>query len=374
MTIPTESDARMKETGARKTETGVHTMENAPLQKIRLLSPGSPNRATAIVGGEASGIVNWNDIRYPQFYDIYKILLKNFWIPDEIPMTKDVKEGGTLTPAEQEAYLRTIGLLSNLDSVQTRFILETSLFVSDPSVHAILSIIAQQEAVHNQSYSYVLSSIVSLDQQNKTFTRAHSDPAVIRRNQFIVDLYEGFRNEQTALALAKSLVGSLILEGLNFYSGFAFFYNLARNQKMLGTSTMISYIQRDEMQHGYFVAMLLRAILTERPELDENGEFTEFARKTIGMAVELESDWTREVLKGIPGIDLEEMLGYVKYLANKRISMLGLPDLYPGYTENVMPWIRAYSDENINNIKTDFFEQKARAYSKVTDDNGFDEL
>ncbi|MDY0324229.1 MAG: ribonucleotide-diphosphate reductase subunit beta, partial [Candidatus Carbobacillus sp.] len=171
------------------------------LHKIRLLSPGSPNRSTAIVGGEASGIVNWNDIRYPQFYDIYKILLKNFWIPDEIPMTKDVKEWDMLKSAEREAYLRTIGLLSNLDSVQTRFILEASLFVSDPSVHAILSIIAQQEAVHNQSYSYVLSSIVSLDEQNKTFTRAHSDPAVIRRNQFIVDLYEGFRQERTALAL-----------------------------------------------------------------------------------------------------------------------------------------------------------------------------
>ncbi|CAM3553531.1 ribonucleotide-diphosphate reductase subunit beta [Hydrogenibacillus schlegelii] len=345
-----------------------------PLTKIRLLSPGRPNRATAIVGGEASGIVNWNDIRYPQFYDVYKTLLRNFWIPDEIPMTKDVKEWGTLSAREQEAYLRTIGLLSNLDSVQTRFILEAALFVSDPSVHAILSIIAQQEAVHNQSYSYVLSSIVPLDVQNRTFTRAHEDPAVIARNAFIVDLYENFRNERTALALAKSLVASIILEGLNFYSGFAFFYNLARNQKMLGTSTMISYIQRDEMQHSYFISLLLRAILTENPELDRNGEFTEFTLQTIGKAVELESNWTREVLKGLPGIDLEEMLGYVKYLANKRLSMLGLPDLYPGYTENVMPWIRAYSDENLNNIKTDFFEQKARAYSKVTDDNGFDEL
>ena len=349
-------------------------MREATLAKIRLLSPGNPNRATAIVGGKASGIVNWNDIRYPQFYDIYKTLLKNFWIPDEIPMTKDVREWELLSNREQEAYLRTIGLLSNLDSVQTRYILEASLYVSDPSVHAILSIIAQQEAVHNQSYSYVLSSIVPLDVQNATFTRAHEDPAVIARNQFIVDLYEEFREKRTALALVKSLVGSLILEGLNFYSGFAFFYNLARNQKMLGTSTMISYIQRDEMQHGYFVSMLLRALLTENPELDQNGQFSEFTLQTVARAVELESTWTREVLRGLPGIDLEEMLGYVKYLANKRLSMLGLPDLYPGYTENVMPWIRAYSDENINNVKTDFFEQKARAYTKLTDINGFDEL
>ncbi|MEX1386886.1 hypothetical protein AB1399_12450 [Hydrogenibacillus schlegelii] len=67
------------------------------------------------------------------------------------------------------------------------------------------------------------------------------------------------------------------------------------------------------------------------------------------------------------------MLGYVKYLANKRLSRLGLPDLSPGYTDNVMPWIRASSDENLNNHKTDFFEQNARAYSKDTDDNGIDE-
>ncbi|MBE3550529.1 MAG: ribonucleotide-diphosphate reductase subunit beta [Brockia lithotrophica] len=344
------------------------------VRKIRLLAPGKPNKATRIVGGEASGIVNWNDIRYPQFYTIYKTLLGNFWIPDEVPMTRDAKEWGSLTPREQEAYLKTIGLLSNLDSVQTRYVLEASLYVSDPSVHAILSVIAQQEAVHNQSYSYILSSIVPFDVQNKVFTDAHSDPAVLRRNMFIVDLYEEFREKRTAEALAKSLVASLILEGLNFYSGFAVFYNFARNQKMLGTSTMISYIQRDEMQHGYFVTQLIRAILTENPELDRNGEFSEFALETIAKAVELESEWTKNVLWGLSGIDLEEMLAYVKYLANKRLSMLGLPDLYPGYDENVMPWIQAYSDENINNIKTDFFEQRSRSYTKVTDVNGFDEL
>ncbi|MEX1408079.1 ribonucleotide-diphosphate reductase subunit beta [Hydrogenibacillus schlegelii] len=88
-------------------------------------------------------------MRYPQFYDVYKTLLRNFWIPDDIPMTKDVKEWWTLSARELEAYLRSIGLLSILYSVQTLFILEADLFVSDPSVHAILSIIALMEMVVN---------------------------------------------------------------------------------------------------------------------------------------------------------------------------------------------------------------------------------
>lgn len=344
------------------------------LQKTRLLTPASPNCATAIINGTASGIVNWNDIKYPQFYEIYRCLLLNYWIPDEISMSNDKKDWLKLTEKEQKAFKRIIGLLATLDSVQTRYILEASVYVSDPSVHAILAIIAGQEVIHNQSYSYVLSSLVNIDEQNAVFDEAKNDPNVQQRNQFIIDLYEEFRKKPGAAALAKSLVGSIILEGINFYSGFAYFYNLARHQVMVSTSTMISYIQRDEMQHCYFISMLLRAILTENPEIDANGEFTQFLIVTFKKAVQAETNWSRNVLADIDGIQLKEIEDYIKYLANKRFSMLGLGELYEGYSENVMPWIRTYSDESMNTTKTDFFEQRARTYTKVGTNNGFDEL
>jgi ribonucleoside-diphosphate reductase beta chain len=55
------------------------------------------------------------------------------------------------------------------------------------------------------------------------------------------------------------------------------------------------------------------------------------------------------------------------------LRLLGLSDLYEGKTENPMKWIRAYVD-NFEDTKTDFFEQKSRQYTKVSDLNGFDEL
>jgi len=344
------------------------------LSKIKVLEPKHPNKSTRIVNGDASAILNWNDIAYPQFYNVYKQLLSNFWIPDEISMSKDIQQWPELSDGEKETFKKIIGLLSILDSSQTRYIMESAMYTSDPSIHAILSVIAQQEVVHNQSYSYVLSSLVSLPEQNEVFDIAKNDPMVMKRNDFIIELYQQFLDEPTLEHFAKTLVASIILEGINFYSGFAFFYNLSRNQKMVGTSTMISYIQRDEMQHSYFISQVLRALLSENKELDADGSFSDFVRDVFSKAVELETEWSHYVLSDVDGIDVDEMTAYIKYLANKRLRVLGLEDLFPGYEEDVMPWIRSYSDESTNATKSDFFEQKSRAYAKVSQDNGFDDL
>jgi ribonucleoside-diphosphate reductase beta chain len=168
-------------------------------------------------------------------------------------------------------------------------------------------------------------------------------------------------------------VNSINLEGIYFYAGFAFFYHLARQQKMLKTSTMISYIQRDEMQHAYFIAQFIRILLTENPELNTE-ENIDYIYRTISQAVDLEKEWAHFILKDIKGIDLEEFDGYVEYLANKRFRQLGLKNLFLADRENPMPWIHVFSDEMLNGTKSDFFEQKSRTYSKVTQSNGFDEL
>lgn len=180
------------------------------------------------------------------------------------------------------------------------------------------------------------------------------------------------RLNQTIIHVLKTMVYSSLLEGLFFYSGFAFFYHLARQQKMVGTSTMISYINRDELQHGKFISELFRATLAENPAYNTE-QFTDWVYEQFQYAVEQETIWSRYVLSDIDGIDLVEMEGYIKYRANKMLRLLGLSDLYSDHTENPMKWIRAYID-NFDDTKTDFFEQKSRQYTKVGDLNGFDEL
>lgn len=342
------------------------------LSKIKLWNPEFPNKSTGIINGQSSGLLNWNDIAYPQMYDLYQTLLSNFWKAQEINMQDDIKQWDHLSPVEQDVFLRINTQLASLDSLQTPTMSQVMDYVTDSSFKAIFAVISQQEAVHNESYSYVLSSLIPLSEQNARFNQAKDDPIVQKRNQLILDAYEAFRENPTPENLFKLGINSINLEGIYFYAGFAFFYNLARHQKMLKTSTMISYIQRDEMQHAYFIAQFIRILLSENPELNTPDNIN-YVYQTIEQAVQLEKEWATVILGDIVGIDLMEFEGYLEYLANKRLRQLGLQNLYEE-RDNPMPWIHVFSDEMINETKSDFFEQKSRTYSKVTQSNGFDEL
>ena len=342
------------------------------LDKAKTLEPRNPNKSTGIFGGKSSGILNWNDIAYPHWYKMYKRLVGNYWQADEVNMASDVKQFPALTADEQDAYLKIIGLLSTLDAPQTRTALLLSLYATDPSVQSIMAVIAQQEAVHNESYSYVLSSVVSLAEQNKSFELGREDAILLKRNDAIMEQYNRFVEEPTIENILKVCVYTALLEGMFFYSGFAFFYHLARNNKMVGTSTMISYINRDELEHGRFISELFRATLAENPEYNKD-TFINWVYDAFKESVALEIEWSRYVLKDVEGIDLVEMEGYIKYRGNKMLRMMGLHELYPEHVENPMKWIRAYVD-NFDGTKTDFFEQKSRQYAKTSDLNGFDDL
>src|SRR5690625_1128592 len=209
------------------------------LTKAKVLEPRNPNKSTALFDGEASGILNWNDIKYPHFYRTYKTLVGNYWQADEINMTSDAKGFPSLSDAEQNAYLKIIGLLSTLDGPAARVALNLSLYSTDPSVQSILAVIAQQEAVHNESYSYVLSSVASLNEQIESFETGRRDAVLLERNERIMDVLNEFVESPTLESIMRVIIYVVLLEGLFFYSGFAFFYNLARNNKMVGTSTMV---------------------------------------------------------------------------------------------------------------------------------------
>src|SRR5690625_5298402 len=347
-------------------------MSKALLNRAKTLEPANPNKSTGLFGGRSSGILNWNDIAYPHWYRIYKQLVGNYWQADEVDMSSDVRQFLTLTEEEQDAYLKIIGLLSTLDAPQTRTALLLSLYATDPSVQSIMAVIAQQEAVHNESYSYVLSSVVSLDQQNESFELGRKDPVLLKRNEEVIYHYNKFVEEPTLENMLKVMVFTALLEGMFFYSGFAFFYNLARHNKMVGTSTMVSYINRDELEHGRFISELFRATLGENPEYNTEA-FIDWVYEAFQESVELEIEWSTYVLEGLEGIDLVEMSGYIKYRANKMLRMMGLSEIYPEYVENPMRWIRVYVD-NFDGNKTDFCEQTSRQYTKTTDLNGFDDL
>ena len=343
------------------------------IEKRKLMDKDAPNRSTGIVNGRSSNILNWDDVRFSWAYPKYKRMLGNFWTPFEINMSKDAKQFSSLSNDEREAFLKIIGLLAMLDSIQTDYAGKVADYLTDSSLNALMIILAQQEVVHNHSYSYILSSIVTKEEQDRVFDFWRSEPVLEKRNDFVISGYERFTEDPNVEDLLRSIVYDVILEGLFFYSGFAFFYHLARQQKMVASSTMINYINRDEQLHVDLFVKIYKELLEEYPELDTEDRRAE-VESIFREAAMLEIEWAREIIGNkIEGLDLEDVESYVYFYANVRCNQLGYERPFPEYRTNPLKWIRAYEEVDLG--KTDFFEQRSRQYVKVNvQDNGFDEL
>lgn len=343
------------------------------LKRRKLYDVTAPNASTGIINGECSNVLNWDNCRFQWAYPLYKIMLGNFWIADEINMSDDVKNWKTtMSDDEKFSFKRIIGLLAFLDSVQTDYSAQVADYLTDSSLCALMSVLSFQEVIHNQSYSYVLSSLVSKQEQDEIFEYWKHDKILRERNDWIAKGYEQFVYNKTPETFMKSIVYDVILEGLFFYSSFAFFYNLARNQKMVSSSRMIQYINRDEQHHVRLFTQIFKELLAEYPELDTE-ETKVFVVNTFKRATELEIQWGEYIIGNkFDGISIDDLRDYIKFMANVRChGMIGIRP-YPEFRKNPFKWIKAY--ENTNTSKQDFFEGKSRQYTKVSSDNGFDDL
>lgn len=319
-----------------------------------------------MIGGNTTNLNDFNNLRYSWVSDWYRQAMNNFWIPEEINLQQDVKDYRMLSGAERKAYDRILSFLIFLDSIQTANLPTLGAFITANEVNLCLTIHAFQEAVHSQSYSYMLDTICSPDERNAILYQWKDDPALLARNRFIGDLYNEFQERQDAKTLVRTAVANYVLEGIYFYSGFMFFYNLGRNGKMGGSVQEIRYINRDENTHLYLFRSIILELKKEHPELF-TPELVEEYRGMIRTGVEEEIRWGEYVIgDDIPGLNREMIGDYIRYLGNLRSSGLGFGSLYEGGRAEPasMAWISQYS--NANQIKTDFFEAKPTAYSKST--------
>ena len=289
--------------------------------------------------------------------------MNNFWIPEEINLAQDLKDYKKLTNEERTAYDKILSFLIFLDSIQTANLGNINNYITASEVNLCLTIQAFQEAVHSQSYSYMLDTICSPEKRNEILYQWKDDKILLERNKFIGDQYNTFVNEPTKHNLIKSIMANYILEGIYFYSGFMFFYNLERNGKMPGSAQEIRYINRDENTHLWLFRNIIKELQREEPELFTDALKSEL-REMMKIGVENEISWGHYVIgDSVQGINKKLIEEYIKYLGNMRLKSIGLDPLYEGYNDNPAEWVDRQA--NANSVKTDFFEAKSTAYAKA---------
>ena len=153
-----------------------------------------------------------------------------------------------------------------------------------------------------------------------------------------------FETDQTLL---KSLiVFACLMEGLFFYVGFTQILALGRQNKMTGAAEQYQYILRDESMHCNFGIDLINTLKLENPHL-WTAEFKQEINALFIKAVELEYQYAEETMpRGVLGMNASMFKGYLRYIANRRATQIGLEELFPG-EENPFPWMSEMIDLKI---------------------------
>ncbi|WP_368029881.1 ribonucleotide-diphosphate reductase subunit beta [Arcobacter sp. s6] len=316
-----------------------------------------------IFGGNSDGMINFTKMKYQWALNLWDTMEANTWFPKEVQMTGDAKDYKFLTPAEKRMYDLVLSQLIFMDSLQTNNLMDNiNPYITAPEINACLSRQSYEEANHSKSYAVMVESIS--DNTDQIYNMWKNDVKLREKNNYIADVYKnltaGDDGEITDRKIVLALFANQILEGLYFYAGFAAMYALGKSGKMLGSSQMIRFIQRDEVTHLLLFQNMINSVRKERPELF-TAELEETVRGMFRRAVALESSWGSYITQGqILGFTDKIIEQYIQYLADKRLDAVGYKPEYG--VKHPIPWVDGYA--SFNDQRTNFFEGNVVNYSK----------
>ncbi len=229
-----------------------------------------------------------------------------------------------------------------------------------------------QEAMHNQSYQYIIETVIPSDRRTQVYDFWRSDSILKQRCKFIAGLYQKYVDNPTPENYFLSLLADYLLEGLYFYNGFIFFYNLSSRMLMSGSADIFRMINRDELSHVRLYQKLIPEAMKVFPHSREQ------IYEMFALAVEHECKWTAHIVgDDILGITTNSTQQYTKYLANTRLRAIGLEPLFREaiYKKNPYTHLERFSDtKKEGNTKANFFEASVTSYVMSSSIEGWDDF
>ncbi len=306
--------------------------------------------------------------KYKWAWEKYLSTCANHWMPQEVNMTRDIalwKDPNGLTEDERRLVKRNLGFFVTADSLAANnIVLGTYRHITAPECRQFLLRQAFEEAIHTHAYQYIVESL-GLD-ESEIFNAYHEVQSIRDKDEFLIPFIDAIMNPnfhtgtpETDQTLLKSLiVFACLMEGLFFYVGFTQILALGRQNKMTGAAEQYQYILRDESMHCNFGIDLINTIKLENPHL-WTAEFKNEIKDLFTKAVELEYRYAEDTMpRGVLGLNASMFKGYLRYIANRRATQIGLEALFPN-EENPFPWMSEMIDLK---KERNFFETRVIEY------------
>jgi ribonucleotide reductase beta subunit family protein with ferritin-like domain len=288
-------------------------------------------------------------LKHHDLWAKYKQHMAVFWTPEELDLSRDMKDWEKLNDNERHFIKHILGFFAGSDGIvmenlATRFSRE----VQWPEARFFYACQNLLEAVHSECYSLLIDTYISDPKEKNNILRAiDTIPAVKKKAEWALQWIDSADADFPTRLLAFAAV-----EGIFFSGAFCAIFWLKQRGVMPGLTLSNEFIARDEGIHTDFACLLYGKILNKLPK--------EKAHKVIREAVKIEKHF---ITKALPceliGMNAELMKQYIEFVADRLCLQLGYPKIYRA--TNPFDFMERISLEN----KDNFFEKRVSTYAKA---------
>jgi ribonucleoside-diphosphate reductase beta chain len=306
--------------------------------------------------------------KYDWAWSKYLSACNNHWMPQEVNMTADIalwKSDDGLTEDERLVIERNLGFFSTADSlVANNLVLAVYKHITNPECRQYLLRQAFEEAIHTHAYQYCIESL-GMD-ESRLFNMYREIPSVAKKAQWALPYTQSLGDinfktgtpEMDQRLLRDLIAFYVVFEGIFFYVGFTQILSMGRRNKMTGVAEQFQYILRDESMHMNFGIDVINQIKVENPHLWTE-DFKKDMVKLVLEGVEMETRYAYDTMpRGILGLNAPMFEEYLQYIANRRLTQIGLPEEFKN-AKNPFPWMSEVLDLK---KEKNFFETRVTEY------------
>ena len=325
--------------------------------------------------GNPVNVARYDQQKHAIFEKLIEKQISFFWRPEEVDVSKDRSDFQGLSDAEKHIFISNLKYQTLLDSIQGRSPNIAFLpIVSLPELETWIETWSFYETIHSRSYTHILrnlftdpSAIFDDIVENEEIKRRAADISKYYDDLiFATQLWQtqgegthvidGATHVVTMRELKKKMYLCMnsvnALEAIRFYVSFACTFAFAERELMEGNSKIIRLIARDENLHLSSTQHILNlwAKGKDDPEMAEIAKECEAEARAIFLnAVQQEKEWAAFLFANGSMIGLNEdiLSQYVEYIANQRMSAIGLGQPFD-IASNPLPWMNNYlSSDNV---------------------------
>ena len=307
----------------------------------------------------------YKPFQYPWAYDAWLTQQRIHWLPEEVPLADDVKDWHrNMTDAECNLLTQIFRFFTQADvEVNNCYMKHYSQVFKPTEVLMMLSAFSNIETIHISAYSHLLDTLGMPEVEYQAFLKYKA----------MKDKYDYMQEwgVESPADIAKTLaVFGAFTEGLQLFASFAILLNFPRFNKMKGMGQIVTWSARDESLHTDSIIKLFKSFLEENPEV-----WTEDLQRDLYRACDTivgHEDAFIDLafeMGGVEGLDGAEVKAYIRYIADRRLSQIGLQPMFKT-DKNPLPWL----EEMLNGVEhANFFENRATEYSRAATQGTWEE-